>query len=99
MGSPVNGGNALFMVNGNGLTNVTVNNGVATATYTAGSGPSDSIQVNYQGVSGQYNPSSGSATEQIQDPVQNTVTNVTTSPNPAAPGQTVTITASVQTTP
>ena len=98
MGQPVNGGNALFKLNGGGIANAIVSNGVATATFTKNTAD-EAIEVDYQGVSGQFNPSEGEATEHTQNPVQNTVTNVTLSPNPAAPGTLVTITANVQTTP
>lgn len=98
MGTPVTDGNCLFKVGGNGLANATVVNGVATASFTK-SGVDDAVEVDYQGVSGEFNPSSGTATEGTSDPVQNTVTNVSCSPNPAAPGTMVTITANVQTTP
>lgn len=101
MSSPVGSGSDLFKLNGNGMSNGNVDsNGVATFTFTAITVPgTETVEIDYSGVSGQFGPSVGNATLTVNNPDQPTQTVVTLSPNPCNPGDTVTVTATTTTTP
>lgn len=101
MGVPVTAGSIQPVIDGNSQVNLNLDsNGQASGTYVE-RGSGDEVQINYQGVAGEFNPST--ATLQVPaappPPAQNTQVVITTVPSSPTAGQTVTWTATVTTTP
>ena len=95
MGIPT--GTVLLKINDNGVQSIPLDaNGNASYTWTPGGTGADTFEADYSGDSG-FNPATGSATIQVNDPqLQTPVVTVTPQPNPGTVGQPITINISVE---
>ena len=90
-------GTVLLKINDNGVTSLPLDaSGNATYTFTPGGVGLDTFEADYSG-DANWNPATGSTTDQVNDPVKgNPVVTITPSPSPAVVGQPITLTITVE---